>query len=157
MRIIGCGNRERGDDGAGLLLVERLRQLNVSSGDGETLGLRMATCTGEATELMDAWGSDDDVIIVDAVVTGASPGTVHQWNGEVPHRSGGPSASTHGLGVEEAIRLARALGRCPKALRVYGIEGTQFDHGSEISPPVRLAVEEVARQISAEIRALQLG
>jgi Ni,Fe-hydrogenase maturation factor len=37
-RIIGCGNAERGDDAAGLLLVRRLRELGVDahehSGEG---------------------------------------------------------------------------------------------------------------------------
>jgi hydrogenase maturation protease len=149
MRIIGCGNRERGDDAAGVLVAERLRELGVESADVEA-----KTCRGEATEVMDAWGAEDHVIVVDAVVTGASAGTVHRWDGEVPRGNGGTSASTHGLGVGEAIQLAKALGRSPKSLRVYGIEGKQFDRGCEISFEVKRAVESVAQQISAEIRAL---
>jgi hydrogenase maturation protease len=149
MRIIGCGNHERGDDGAGLLVVERLRELGV-----ESLGARTKTCSGEATEVMDAWAADDEVILVDAVVTGASAGTIHRWDNGIPLAGGSISASTHGFGVGEAIRLARALGRYPKSLRVYGIEGRQFELGTEISPEVRLAVENVAQQISMEIRSL---
>ena len=103
---------------------------------------------------MDAWGTEDEVIIIDAVVTGASAGTVHCWERELPHVESGAPASTHGFGVGEAVRLARVLGKSPKSLRVYGIEGRRFDRGAEISPEVRQAVEEVAQQISSEVRAL---
>jgi hydrogenase maturation protease len=149
MRIIGCGNRERGDDGAGLLVVRRLRELGV-----ESLGVRTKTCCGEATEVIDAWAADDEVIIVDAVVTGASAGTIHRWDEGILPAGGAISGSTHSFGIGEAIRLARALGRYPKSLRVYGIEGRQFELGTEISPEVKQAVEDVAQQISTEIRAL---
>ena len=132
-----------------MLVAEKLRELGIASAGVET-----KTCSGEATELMDAWGTDDEVIIVDAVVTGTSAGTLHRWDGGVPHSVGGALASTHGFGVGEAIRLARALGRSPKSLRVFGIEGRQFDRGTEISPEVKQAVEDVVQQIRAEIRAL---
>jgi len=56
--------------------------------------------------------------------------------------------STHGLGLSEAITLARVLDRLPHRLRVYGIEGRQFEPGTEVSPEVKLAVEEVVRQIT---------
>ena len=61
MLIIGCGNRDRGDDGAGILVAERLREL----------GIEANTRSGEAVDLIEAWKSADDVIVVDAVVTGA--------------------------------------------------------------------------------------
>ena len=31
MLIIGCGNRTRGDDGAGVLVAERLRKLGIEA------------------------------------------------------------------------------------------------------------------------------
>jgi hydrogenase maturation protease len=138
MRIIGCGNRERSDDAAGVLVAERLRELGV---EAETL-------TGEALALIEAWSGAHDVIVVDAVATGSPVGTVQVWEARpclLPARS---STSTHGFGVAEAIELARTLDRLPQRLRVYGIEGRQFDPGSDVSPEVKCAVEEVARQIA---------
>jgi hydrogenase maturation protease len=151
MRIIGCGNRQRGDDGAGVLVVERLRELGVGAA-----GVSIKSCSGETAELLDSWGSDDDVIVVDAVVTGASVGTIHRWDQGMPPCGRPASASTHGLGVGEAIGLAQALGRSPRSLRIYGIEGKHFDQGSRISPEVRQAVENVAQQIGAGISAKEL-
>jgi hydrogenase maturation protease len=147
MRIIGCGNPERGDDGAGLLVVCRLRELGI-----EALGITTATCPREATRLLGAWSADDDLILLDTAVTGAPAGTIHHWDG-VPTAANSPSASTHGLGVIHALRLAYALGRGPRSLRVYGIEGRQFDPGSSLSPQVKESAENLAQQIRATIQA----
>jgi len=149
MQIIGCGNPERGDDGAGLLVVERLRELGI-----EALGVTTHTCPGEATELSSAWRSDDDLVVVDAVVTGAPVGTVHRWDG-IPPAASSPSASTHGLGVIQALRLAHVLGCVPKLLEVYGIEGRRFEPGSPPSPKVKAAAEDLAQQIHATIQTGQ--
>jgi hydrogenase maturation protease len=140
MRIICCGNPDRGDDGAGLFVAARLREL----------GIPAETCRGEAAELMEAWKWASDVTVVDAVMTGATAGTVHCWdeNKKFPVQS---SASTHGLGLCEAIALARALGSLPARLRVYGIEANQFEPGIEVSLAVRRAAETLASMIAAEV------
>ena len=57
------------------------------------------------------------------------------------------SSSTHALGVAEAIEIARSLGRLPKQVRVYGIEGASFDYGRGLSPEVEKAVEECTKSI----------
>jgi hydrogenase maturation protease len=149
VRIIACGNPGRGDDGAGWLVVDRLRELGI-----EALGVRTTACTGEITGLLNELHSDEDVILLDAVVTGAPAGTVHRWDG-IPPASLRYSSSTHGLGVAEALRLALALGRVPKSVQFYGIEGKQFEPCSSPSPRVKQAAESLAQQIQTTIRAEQ--
>ena len=139
MRIICCGNPDRGDDGVGPLVAERLRDFGVEA----------EIRSGEALDLIEAWGGADNVVVVDAVVTGASLGTVHLWDGREASFPPGESVSTHGLGVAAAIRMARGLGRLPEQLQVYGIEGRRFEHGTGVSPELQLPVEHVVRQISA--------
>jgi hydrogenase maturation protease len=143
MIIIGCGNRQRSDDGAGILAAERLREL----------GIEAETRSGEAMDLIEAWKSADDVIVIDAVVTGAPAGTVQAWDGKRPLASVCTTASTHGFGLVEAIELAHVLDRLPTRLRIYGVEGRQFEPGAEISPEVRRGVEEVVRRIIADVRS----
>ena len=143
MLIIGCGNRQRSDDGAGILVAERLREL----------GIEADTRIGEAADLIEAWKGADDVIIVDAVVTGAPVGTVQAWDDRQPLASVSTTASTHGLGVAEAIELAHVLNRLPARLRVYGLEGRRFEPGAEISFEVQRAIEEVVRRIIADVSA----
>jgi len=145
--IIGCGNRQRGDDAAGILATERLRALGI-----EALGIQIKICSGEASELMGLWSGADDVIVIDAVVTGSAPGVVHLWDAERPLRYGKAPGSTHGLGVAEALELARALERLPAEMRIYGIEGRQFEIGSEVSEEVERGVGTVVQRIVSEAR-----
>ncbi|MGA3328096.1 MAG: hydrogenase maturation protease [Terriglobia bacterium] len=145
MRIICCGNRERGDDSAGVLVAERLRELGIGA----------ATCTGEPSEIIEVWSGAADVVVVDAIMTGAPAGTVRLLDARQSIIAGArpASTSTHGFSLADAIGLARTLGRLPQRLRVYGIEGRQFELGTGVSPAVRRAVEKVARLIAAEAEA----
>jgi len=147
MLILGCGNRERGDDAAGILVAEKLQQL----------GIQAELCPGEATSLVEAWAGIEDVVLVDAVMTGAPVGTIQTWDGRRPLASIPTRNSTHGLGVIEAIELARVLHRLPRRLRVLGIEGRRFEPGTAISPEVDSAVEEVVCRVVQEANAGQTG
>ncbi len=143
--IIGCGNPDRGDDAAGLLVARRLRELGIEAREhsGETLGL------------LEAWDGADRVILVDAVCTGSAAGAVSVWEGDSAPVAGEPfRCSTHGVGIAEAIALGRVLDRLPPQLRIYGIEGRQFGRGAKPSPEVAAAVEAVAHAIAAEVRSL---
>ena len=144
MKIIGCGNPDRGDDQAGLLVAERL----------EKSGVKAETHTGDPLSLLEKWRNDDDTILVDAILTGAPPGTVRVWDRRLPHSLDTAPVSSHGFDIAKAIELARALGTLPARLRVYGIEGRQFDPGASLSPEVERAINSVVQQISADIQAL---
>ena len=143
MRIIGCGNRQRSDDGAGIRVAERLREL----------GIEADSRTGEGVDLFEAWQGAEDVILVDTIVTGAPAGTVQTGDGTQLTFSSGTTASSHGFGAAEAINLARALNCLPRRLRVYGIEGQRFGPGCELSPEVQGAVEAVVQRIIADVSA----
>jgi hydrogenase maturation protease len=151
MHIIGCGNRERGDDAAGLLVVERLQDLGI-----EDLGVKTEVCNGEATAVMNWLRADGDIIVVDAVVRGAAVGTIHLWHG-IPPVSNKVSTSSHSMGLGEALRLAKTLGLFPKTLRVYGIEGERFEVGSPVSREVNESAQKLAWQIKAEIETKKSG
>lgn len=140
IRVIGCGNVHRSDDAAGVLVAERLRELGVPAD----------VQPGSAFELVETWYKDEDVILVDAVVTGAAVGTVRLWDGRAPKVPSNPQVSSHGFGVAEAINLARILQLLPRSLRIYGIEGKNFGIGEAVSPEVLNSVEKVAQQIAAD-------
>lgn len=143
--VIGVGNPERGDDGVGPAVIERLR-------DRVAADVSLAAVSGEPGELVDRLGTAGAVWIVDAATGGGAPGTVH-WldagsGGPVPAR---PGASSHGLGVVEALALAQALGRLPDVCRIVAIEGEGFGLGTGLSAPVSGAVDAVVEQLRAEI------
>ncbi len=148
MLVIGVGNRYGGDDRAGLAAADRL---------GEAAGAPVALLDNIAggTDLIDVWADADTVILIDAARSGGAAGTIHRLEvrADDPARQvvrvlgagrtlGG---STHGLGVAEAVALARTLGRLPRRLVIVGIEGARFDAGEALSPAVEQALDEAVR------------
>jgi hydrogenase maturation protease len=94
--------------------------------------------------------------VVDACRSGAPPGTVRRVEiGDDPLVRGPTRYSSHGLGVAEAIELARALGRLPRRLVVFSIEGQDFRLGAGLSAPVKEATRAVADRILDEAKSLQ--
>jgi hydrogenase maturation protease len=140
MLILGCGNPERSDDAAGLLVARRLREL----------GINALECRGDMLRLMEIWNGSKEVGIVDAVVSGAAPGTIHVWDAlDSPLPRDCFPSSTHHLGVADAVELARALGRLPPKLILYGIEAAKFGRGQSLSPEVGAAVKQLVQDIAA--------
>ena len=143
--VIGVGNDQRGDDGSGLEVARTLRTRLAGRA-------RVEECSSEGIALLDLWRDADEVLVVDAVVSGGVPGTVHRIEVGDGFSPGIHSAtSTHGLSLAEAVALGQGLGCLPRHLVVYGIEVDQLDVGAGLSPPVARAVREAADRIEAEI------
>ena len=142
--VVGIGNAYRGDDGAGLAVAERVH--------GRVKGVEVVTCEQEASRVIDAIEGRDAAVLVDASSSGAVPGTIRRFDASkesVPARSF--RSSTHAFGVGEAIELARALGKLPGTVVVYGIEGEQFSAGEGLSAAVAAAVEPAADAVMGEL------
>ena len=141
--IIGCGNPDRGDDAAGILVAQRLRER----------GLQAVDNTGDGLALLDLWHGSDDVILVDAMKSGADPGTVSHWDSDAPLGcSRDYGCSTHAFGPGEAVELARVIGRLPPKLQIYGIEATRFEPGAPYSREVLDAVDRVVGEITQAVQ-----
>jgi hydrogenase maturation protease len=146
--VIGVGNEYRSDDGAGIDVARRLRALFAT-------GVTILEESGEGAALMQAWQGAAWVMLVDAVRSGASPGTIHRLDARAaPMPMGFFHYSTHAFSVAEAVELARSLDQLPAHLIVYGIEGATFAAGVELSPAVEQAVEVVVERLAQEVRDL---
>ena len=145
--IIGLGNELRGDDAAGLLAARRLRAKAIPN-------LAVREWQGEGSGLISLWENLRTVILVDAVLSGArTAGFIHHFdatNQPLPAPIFAAS-STHSFGLAEAVELARALGRLPQRLIVYGIEGRQFATGASPTPEVEAAIAAVVESILEEL------
>ena len=143
---IGLGNELRGDDAAGLLTARALLELAPDLVDVEEH-------TGDVVRLAESMRRYAEVVIVDAVVAEAPPGTVLDLD---PVRATTRfRSSSHGLGVAEAIALARVLEPDPAFgphVRVIGIAGTEFGIGSPPSAAVERAANGVAHRLASELR-----
>ena len=61
------------------------------------------------------------------------------------------SASTHRMGVADAVRLAAAVHMLPERLVAFGIEITDIGFGPGLSPAVAAAVPDVVQAVLAEL------
>jgi hydrogenase maturation protease len=143
--VIGIGNPYRSDDAAGLVVARRLKERSINGCEVHELG-------GEGTSLMDLWKGAQRVVVIDAVQSGASPGTIHRFHATLQHL---PAPifrdSTHAFGLIEAIELSRTLQQLPPNLVIYGIEGQNFDAGTGLSQTVLDRVNDLVRELQQEI------
>jgi hydrogenase maturation protease len=135
--VIGVGNEWRHDDAAGIEVARRLAA-------GPPAGVRVVIRDrGDlVSSLVDDWRADGAAIMVDASSSGASAGTIHRFDATAsPLPAQASRASSHALGIPDAVELARAIDRMPRSLVVYAIEGSCFAAGCGLTPDVERAVD----------------
>lgn len=142
--VIGVGNEYRRDDGVGPAVIARLAQLELPQ-------VALSVSDGEPSQLIDAWEDTELTVVIDAVLCEhPEPGRVHRTSlGALA--AGVRAASTHGVGIPEAVRLADALGKAPQRLVVYAVEAADLGFGIGLSPAVAASVEHVARAVATEL------
>ena len=141
--IVGYGNALRGDDGAGFLAAELLRD-RIHRPDIEILSQHQLL-----PELMEPISRASRVIFIDASVSGRA-GKVHR----IPLRPAPACARvTHHATPEALLAGAQSLyGHTPEAT-LYTIPGRNFQVGQELTPSVRRAVNELVATLEKELAA----
>jgi hydrogenase maturation protease len=146
--IIGLGNPLVTDDTVGLRVVEQLKPLLADRTDVEVTedhwgGLR----------LMERMIGYDRAVVVDAIQTGAPPGTIHLLtpDGIATQRS----ASAHDVNLSTALEFGRQAGAClpeNRQIRLVGIEAEDtINFGEHCTPAVQAAIEPA---VEAVLKAL---
>lgn len=143
--VCGIGRRERGDDAAGPVVADRLALRAPAA-------VEVRVVEDDILGLVDAWVGRERVILVDAMLSGAEPGTVERFDAKAQALPTVLRAvSSHAFDVGAAVELARVLGRLPDALVVYGIEGAVFEGGHALSAKVEGALDDVVERVLAEL------
>jgi hydrogenase maturation protease len=149
--VLGLGQSLRSDDAAGLKAVERWRQSFSATAADPRLTVELAELPGLG--LLDLLAGASHALIVDAVRSGAAPGTLHFITPDRLENFGPGAVSAHGWGVAETLALAGQLGQpLPDNLVLIGIEAASFDLGAPLSPAVELALGLAAHAIEAQIQ-----
>lgn len=151
VRLIGIGS-PFGDDRFGWEAAEALRHSAamkaVAPGRIEILVLDRP-----GAMLPVHWQETDIVILLDAVHSGAAPGSRHCLEArDLP--GAGLLCSSHGFGIVPAIDLARALGNMPSRLLLRGMEMDSSWTGFSLSPAVACALPAFVADIAQETLAL---
>ena len=147
--VMGVGNILLTDEGIGVRTVEALEALyefpeGVDIVDGGTAGM----------ELMETMANRDQVILIDAVNTGAAPGTlITLEDDEVPalFRS---RISPHQLGISDLLGVMQLTGETPKHFTLFGAVPFSMDTGTELSADMAPLLPELVTRVVARLREL---
>ena len=152
--VIGCGNLNRQDDGAGpeviRLLNERgLAGVHVKLFDAGTDGMSVMFSARGCTSL----------IVVDAAAAGAVPGAVYEVPGAELERPYTPGMNLHDFRWEAALHAGRQIFKdaFPQDVTVFLIGAQTLGFGVGLSETVSAASDTVARRIEALIGARAVG
>jgi len=141
-RVIGLGQAAAGDDQVGLAVIEHLRRAGIPEGV-ELLA------AAEPSALLPLLETPGPVVLVDAVLA-APAGEVLVLEPEELESRGLSTMSTHGLGVAQAVALARLLspGAVSPSIHIVGVSISRperFQQG--LSPEVAAAVPRAAELV----------
>ena len=145
--VIGLGNPLMCDDGAGLAVLERLRQDwrldGVELVDGATWGLSLVPAIEDATRL----------VLVDAIAAGAQPGDVVTLERDRLPIYLTRKLSPHQVDMRDALAVVTLRGRMPDEIVAIGVQPEAVELGTELSPRVAGAIDAVVRAVIVRLEA----
>lgn len=150
VHIIGVGS-PFGDDRLGWVAAESLQRSSAVNAL-EPGRIVISILDRPGAMLLAHCHDADHVIVMDAVRSGAVPGTRHRLSVSDLADSRLP-ATSHGFGVAAALELARVLGNLPDRLLLYGIEMDASCSGCVLSDAVAGVMPVFVREIEKEALA----
>jgi len=150
LTIIGCGNSNRTDDGAGVYVARCLKEY-LKGNPKENVQVFDAG-TGGIDVMFHARGSEK-LIIVDASKTGSVPGTIYEVPGEELAAERETSYSLHDFRWDHALDAGRKIFKTdfPDDVTVYLIEAENLEMGLEMTDRTASAAKKVIERIVKEI------
>lgn len=149
--IIGIGNPIRRDDGVGIRVAQKIRQLINGKEDIEVIEL-----SAGGLRLMEAMADYDKAIVIDAIITGQGPpGAIQKLNINNLAMSLHTS-TTHDTSLASAIEIGKKLGiKIPSEIIIYGVEIADVNNfGENMTEAVESAIPFVAEKVLKEFKKL---
>ena len=134
-RLVGIGNPDKGDDGAGWEVAGKVTTWSVER--------RIAG----SFDLVNTWTEDDEVVIVDAMYGDERPGTILRFDMTEERPPPCVFSSTDVFGPCDIVALARSLDRMPRTLTIIGIQVEHTHAGEPMSAAVTHAVTRLAWEL----------
>jgi hydrogenase maturation protease len=153
--VIGIGQSLRGDDRAGLEAVRLWQQSFPQRASQANLRVELTELPGLG--LLTLLEGAQYALLVDAVHSGAPPGTMSLLTEADLADFETGSTSAHGWGVAETLSLGRRLTphQMPGQVELIGIEAGELGLGERLSPQVEAALTRAVDQIEQCVRRAQ--
>lgn len=146
--ILGLGNPILSDDGVGLVVARRLFERI----GGEGVDLIEAAASGlQTVQLLSGY---DRAVIIDSTLDESMVGQARRL--EAHDLVTYPLLSSHGVGLGQAIRLAREVGmHVPEPLLIYAIGvADPYTFGEQLTPELERALPSIISQIASDLARL---
>lgn len=148
--VIGLGSPLLTDDSVGLKVAQEVRR-RIAPSEGVTVDEDVRG----GLHLMERLAGYDRAVIVDAIVTGAAPGTILQLTpDDIPTQR---SASQHDVNLPTALELGRQLGvhlPASEDILLVGIEADDIlTFNEECTPAVAAAIPRAVEVVLAALDA----
>ncbi|HEY5730096.1 MAG TPA: hydrogenase maturation protease [Anaerolineales bacterium] len=151
--VIGIGQSLRGDDAAGLEAVRQWRDKFPETANRH--GVRIESFELPGLSLLDAMEDADAAIMVDAIQSHASAGTIHRLDEKDLSTFTLDAKSAHGWGVAETLEMGRLIGKIDRVtIRLIGIEAEKVNPGTSLSQSVQARLPAACRAIQEEVLAI---
>lgn len=136
------------DDAAGVLIVQALAEQyefpeELTLLDGGTLGL----------DILPYLEGVDRLLVVDAVETGAPPGTIIRMTGDDIPLALATKVSPHQMGLKDLLLVADLQGYAPKEMVLWGVQPGSIEMDVELSPEVAQAMGLLQDKVLAELES----
>jgi hydrogenase maturation protease len=137
--VIGLGNPLMGDDGLGLAVLARLMERpdtprDVELVDGGTWGMNLLPVIESAGR----------VLLIDAINTNASPGTLQELSRQQLPRYLATKISPHQVDLHDVLALAELRGTLPDDTVAIGLQPARVEMTAELSAVVADGLDRVA-------------
>jgi len=144
--VLGAGNLLLTDEGVGVHLIQKLREMQLGEGIELVDG---------GTSILDFIPQAEDVsklIIVDAIKLGGKPGKTYRICVDDSLLKGAKGmTSLHQMGVVETLAIAQKMGKLPYTV-IIGIEPKDIGYGLELSPEIERKMGRMVNLILDEVR-----
>lgn len=149
--VAGLGNVLMSDDAIGPYCVQHL----LANFDFPS-GVEVVDLGTPGLDLTLHLSSADIVFVIDALRS-AAPGTIAIYgDAAVSRSSDGVRLETHSPALAESIFVARLSGDRPRDVRLIGLAGASYEHGTALTPDVRARIPCLAEAVLRELTALQV-
>ena len=144
--VLGIGNLVMSDDGIGVRVVQQLAEryrfpAGVTVLDGGTLGL----------DLLPQLEGVARLLVVDAVETGRTPGTLVRLAGEDVPIVLETKVSPHQMGLKDLLAVAMLQGFAPQEMVLWGVQPERIEMSLELSPVVAAQLDPLVEKVLAEL------
>ncbi len=146
--ILGIGNTLLTDEAVGVRVVEALQDAydlppEVQAVDAGTSSM----------DMLDVIADVDLLIVVDAVKTGKSLGTIVRLSGDEVPVFFRKKLSPHQVGLSDVLASLEFAGCRPKDIVVIGVEAENFELGLEMTPVIAARVVDMMASLVGELSA----